>query len=114
MPHTCIFLPNATMSGCTPACSCAHNLPVMPKPVCTSSKISSASFSSASRRSAAQELGAEVVVAALALDRLDDDRGDVVRPLDERLLDLGSACALDRRDALEFGARPPGSAAPGW
>ena len=78
MPQTCVFLPKEKTSGSTPKCSNAHHLPVMPKPVWTSSKMSRNSCSSASSRSARQELGAEVVVAALALDRLDDERGDVV------------------------------------
>ena len=34
--------------------------------------------SRAMRRELAEELGARVAIAALALDRLDDDRGDVV------------------------------------
>ena len=42
------------------------------------------SSSSASDRSGAEELGAEVVVAALALDRLEDEGGDVVLPLGAR------------------------------
>ncbi len=35
-------LATVTMSGCTPSCSKAKNLPVRPMPVCTSSQISKA------------------------------------------------------------------------
>src|SRR5206468_324649 len=44
-------------------------------------------------------LGTEVIVPAFGLDRLDQDAGDVVFPLRERLLDL--------RDRLGFGALDP-------
>ena len=60
-----------------------HIFPVMPTPDCTSSKMSNTSFSSHSWLHRLQELGTEVVVAAFALDRLDDERGDVVRVLRE-------------------------------
>ncbi|CKV05360.1 Uncharacterised protein [Mycobacterium tuberculosis] len=56
-PHTCVFLPNATMSGATSNCWYAQAVPVNPQPVCTSSKISSASNSSHSSRIAAKNSG---------------------------------------------------------
>ena len=38
-PQTWVFLPNASASGLRPKCSCAHIFPVMPMPVCTSSRM---------------------------------------------------------------------------
>ena len=55
------------------------------------------SFSSASALQGLQELGAEVVVAALGLDGLDDDGGDVVRVLLEGAADLVERALLGRR-----------------
>ena len=51
------FFPNASRSGRTSSCSCAHIRPVMPMPVCTSSQMSSASCSSARARSARRNSG---------------------------------------------------------
>ena len=102
-----------TASGLSPKCSCAHILPVMPTPVCTSSRMKNTSCSRALRSSARRNSGAEVDVAALGLDRLDQDRGDVVRVVGEGLLDLLER-ALPRPPASR--ARPrasPGSAGPG-
>ena len=79
-----------------PKCSCAHIVPVRPMPVCTSSTMKKHSFSSASRSQRLQELGAEVVVAALGLDRLDDDGRDVVRVVGEGLADLVEGALLGR------------------
>ena len=45
-----------------------------------------------------QELGPEVVVAALALDRLDDEAGDVVRVVLERPAGGGERIALGGLD----------------
>ena len=48
-----------------------------------------------------EELGTEVIVAALALDGLDDDRGDVVRIARER----ASAAAIESSLALATASR---------
>ena len=53
----------------------AKNVPVRPTPVCTSSRTSSAPCSSASARASASELRRERLDAALALHRLEQDRG---------------------------------------
>ncbi len=57
IPPTCIFLAKHSTSGWTPSFWNAHQAPVSPTPVCTSSKISSASRSSAMRRSPAKNSG---------------------------------------------------------
>ncbi len=80
MPQTWVFLAKAKTSGSTPKCSIGTtSFPVVPKPVCTSSKMSrNVVLRRRARRSSARNSAPEVVVAALALDRLDDQAGDVV------------------------------------
>ena len=59
-----------------------------------------------------EELGPDVVVAALALDRLGDERGDVVRVRGERALGLLQRAGLGGLD-LVAGGRRAGSGSPG-
>ena len=66
------------MSGSTPQCSTAHILPVRPAPDWTSSAISRMPCASQMSRRPWQEAVLRDDVAALALDRLDDDRRDLV------------------------------------
>ena len=64
-------------SGTMPNCSEANMVPVRAKPVCTSSAMKTTPFA----RGPVGERGQEAVgrddEAALALDRLDDERGEV-------------------------------------
>ena len=66
------------MSGSTPQCSTAHILPVRPAPDWISSAMSRMPCCVADLAQALQEAVLGDDVAALALDRLDDDRGDLV------------------------------------
>ena len=66
------------MSGSTPQCSIAHILPVRPAPDWISSAIEQDPVLVADRAQALEEAVLGDDVAALALDRLDDDRGDLV------------------------------------
>ena len=66
------------MSGWTPQCSTAHILPVRPVPDWTSSATSRMPCLSHRLARRGQEAGGGDDVAALALDRLDDDRGDLI------------------------------------
>ena len=97
-PQTWDFLPKASASGRRPKCSCAHILPVIPKPVWTSSRMKKTSCSRALRSRPCRNSRAEVVVAALALDRLHDDGGDVVGVVGEGPLDLVERLLLSGRD----------------
>ena len=67
------------MSGVTPQCWLANMRPLRPMPDCTSSKINRMPCSSHSARSPARKPSGRHDVAALALDRLDQDRGDFRR-----------------------------------
>ena len=69
----------AMMSGLTPACSIANILPVRPMPDCTSSTTSRMPCSSVKLAQPLEELRRRHDVAALALNRLDDDRRHFVR-----------------------------------
>ena len=87
-------LPTHMMSGSTPSCSQAHIVPVRPTPDCTSSTTSRMPCSSHSRRRSASHPAGGHDVAALALDRLDEDRGDVARVgqlREQHLLDVRGA-----------------------
>ena len=64
----------AITSGVTPTHSCANSRPVRPMPHCTSSKNSSSPCASASSRRPRRKPSDGGVNAALALDRLDQDR----------------------------------------
>ena len=64
----------AAMSGRTPACSQASSVPVRPMPAWISSNTSSRPCSSHRRAQVLQELRRRRPDAALALDRLDQDR----------------------------------------
>ena len=68
-----------TRSGTTPSCSQANQSPVRPKPVWISSATNTMPLLARKRRRAPRRKpGAGHDEAALALDRLDDDRGHVV------------------------------------
>ena len=113
------------MSGSTPSCSQAHIFPVRPTPDCTSSRHQQDPVPVAERAQVAQEAGRRHDVAALALDRLDEDGGDVVRvelPREEVLLDATSmqprvhcrlvgaelaAVAIGVRDVVHVGQQRP-------
>ena len=69
----------AMMSGVMPDHSWAKSLPVRPMPLWTSSKISSRPCSSQSSRRPRRNCGRHGADAALALDRLDQDRGRLRR-----------------------------------
>ena len=68
----------ATMSGSTPECSIANIFPVRPMPDCTSSTTSRMPCFVVSSRSRCRNASGGDDVAALALDRLDDDGRDFV------------------------------------
>ena len=87
-------------SGSTPLFSMPNILPVRAKPVCTSSAISRMPCWSQILRSALEKFGRRGVEAALALHRLDDDRGDVDR-VDIGAEQTGRAPSANRRrDAM--------------
>ena len=71
-------LADSRMSGLTPQCSTAHIFPVRPAPDWISSAISRIPCSSQIVAQALEEAVLGDDVAALALDRLDDDRRDLV------------------------------------
>ena len=79
-------------SGSTPKCSIAKNRPVRAKPLCTSSQTRTIPCSSQIARSPCDELLGRGDEAALALHRLEDDRGDVLGG-DERRERASSAAA---------------------
>ena len=72
-------LASVTTSGRTPLCSQANIRPVRPMPVCTSSRTRRSPWASQIARSPAQVLGGGHDDAALALNRLDENRGGRVR-----------------------------------
>ena len=89
----------ATMSGWTPQCSIAHILPVRPAPDWTSSATSRMPLSIADAAQAREEVVVGYDVAALALDRLDDDRGDLVgrdEAFEHAVLELVETGAAER------------------
>ena len=71
-----IALARHTTSGTIPACSNAHITPVRPNPVWTSSAMSTMPCSSQNERRPRRNAAGRRRVAALALDRLDEDRAD--------------------------------------
>ena len=73
-----IPLARHTMSPATPQCSEANILPVRPIPLCTSSKTSSTPCSSHSSPQTGKELRRRHDVAPLPLDRLDEDRRQLI------------------------------------
>ena len=89
--------PVRRMSGLTPHCSIAHIVPVRPAPDWISSAIEQDPVLVADRAEALEEAVLGDDVAALALDRLDDDRRDLVRP--------GRACRTGPR-RTSAGPRP--------
>ena len=81
------------MSGSTPEFSMPNILPVRAKPVCTSSAMSRIPCWSQILRSAFEKFGRRGMETALALHRLDDDRGDVDR------VDVGAEEIVDGASA---------------
>ena len=98
---------SVTASGRTPARCQAKNSPVRPTPVCTSSKTRSASCSSASARASLERLRRERPDAALALHRLEEDRGGL-RPDAPRRASPASRSARPGRAARTAPASPAG------
>ena len=83
-----------TMSGWTPVCSMAHHLPVRPAPDCTSSATRRMPWLVADAAQLLHEDGGSDDVAALALDGLEEDGGDLFRRedgLEELLFDVAGA-----------------------
>ena len=78
-PQTCTFLPNAIRSGFTPKCSQHQLRPVVPMPRLHFVENEEHLVLVADLAQRPQPFAAEMIVAAFALDRLDDDRGDVDR-----------------------------------
>ena len=70
-------LARQTMSGSSPQCSSARKRPVRPMPVCTSSHTNSVAARRGTARCARRQVAGRRQVDALALDRLDDQRGHV-------------------------------------
>ena len=88
MPPTWAFLENATTSGWMPSCWYAHGVPGGADPGLHLVQDEQRIVGVHELEHGLQELRPHVVVAALALDRLGDERGDVVRVLGERPLGL--------------------------
>ena len=83
-----------TMSGSTPECSMDHHFPVRPAPDCTSSAMSRMPWRSQMRRISCRKFVGRDDVAALALDRLENDGGDLFGRqdgLEELLFDVARA-----------------------
>ena len=93
------------MSGTTPSCSQANHAPVRQNPDWTSSAMKTMPLSLAHVCQRGQEALGRDDEAALALDRLDDDRGDLVAA--DLLLDHGDGArgGLGRRSSLGFSSR---------
>ena len=87
-PQTCTFLPKAIRSGFTPKCSEHQVRPVVPRPRLHFVEDQEHLVLVADLAQLLQQLAAEMIVAAFALDRLDDDRGDVDAALVDELPDL--------------------------
>ena len=84
-------LARVMMSGATPQCWLANIFPVRPTPDCTSSKISRMPWRSHSSRRPGRKLVGRHEVAALALDRLDEDGRHLARrhgAREEHVLDV--------------------------
>ncbi len=89
---------SVTISGTTPAASSANSVPVRPKPVKISSKISSSSIAVGERAQPAQDFGFVEQHAARALhQRLDDDAGECVGVALEMLFERGRARRVARQ-----------------
>ncbi len=89
----------SSMSGSTPQCSMAHMRPVRPAPDWISSATSRMPWASQMRRRRGRKSALGDDVAALALDRLDEDRGHLVgrhEALEDALLELVEAGAAER------------------
>ncbi len=96
MPHTWVFLPNATTSGVNPSCWKAHGGagdPAAGLHLVGDHQRVELVAQIAHRR---EELRAEVPVAALALDGFGDEAGDVVRVGFEGRAGLPQRLGLDR------------------
>ena len=102
-PQTCVFLPNEKRSGVTPRPWNAHIVPGQAHAGLHLVEDEQHVVLVAERTHAGEELGTEMVVAAFPLDRLEDERGDVVAVLVNRPLDLRDREVLEgdrRREAL--------------
>ena len=83
-PQTCTFLPNAIRSGFTSKCSQHQLRPVVPSAALHFVENEEHFVLVANAAKRLQPFAAEMIVAAFALDRLDDDRGDVDAALARR------------------------------
>ena len=103
-----IPLARQMMSGSTPQCSTANSLPVRPMPDLHLVGDQQDAVPVAQLAQGRQEARRRHVVAALALDRLDEDGRHLVRrgdALEDRLLDLPDAGARRPRRAVGAAAR---------
>ena len=97
MPPVSAF-DSVTMSGTTPAASQANIVPVRPKPVKISSKISSSVVAVGRRAQTPQHAGVVEAHAARALhQRLDDDAGDLLGVALEQRVEGGGARLVARQ-----------------
>ena len=87
-PQTWAFLPKASRSGSTSKCWQHQFWPVMPMPHLDFVEDEQDVVLVANAAQRLQEFAAEMVVAALTLDRLDDDGGDIRGFLREDVADL--------------------------
>ena len=95
-------MPKANRSGSTPICCQHHIEPVRPDARLDLVEDQEELELVGERAQAAEELGAEVVVAALALDRLEDEGRDVVRRRRRRPARISrSTCFLGGRDVAQ-------------